>query len=141
MYYVTKLYGFVSGNILSRYLIAGGTAAFVDLAILFALRHIFGITHIVLWSVVAFLLAFFVSFYFQKLWTFQDNNSDKVHRQMFIYLLVQLFSLLLNTLAFDLLVHKFNIHYLTSQIIIGIFIAVSNFTLYRLLIFKKKITP
>jgi putative flippase GtrA len=120
-----------------KYLIAGGTAAFVDLALLFVLTHYFGLHY--LWSAsLAFLLAFFVSFFLQKFWTFRDSNRETMNKQMFQYLVTALINLALNSAIMFLLVSVFGLWYMLAQMIAGGTIALWSFLIYHFLIFNKK---
>ncbi|MBA3047018.1 glycosyltransferase [Patescibacteria group bacterium] len=130
-----------------KYVISGGTAAFVDLALLYALTDIFGVYYLLSASM-AFLVAFFISFYLQKFWTFRDNSNKQIYQQMFLYLFVGIVNLGINTAGMYILVEhifsellylgKFNITYVLSQVIMGGIIAVGSFLVYRFVIFKKR---
>src|SRR3989344_1493750 len=65
---------------LLRYLAAGSCAAVVDFVFLYVITDILGV-HYLLASILAFLVAFVVSFTLQKFWTFQDHSTDRVHTQ------------------------------------------------------------
>lgn len=117
-----------------RYLISGGTAAIVDLAILYLLTDIMGVWYLFS-AVLAFIIAFVVSFVLQKYWTFANHSNDKIHSQILIYLTVALINLGLNTLGVFVFVHYFVFHYLTAQIIVSAIIAIESYFIYHF-IFK-----
>jgi len=117
-----------------RYVISGGTAAFVDLSLLYVFTDIFGIWYI-LSSIVAFLIAFIVSFTLQKFWTFKDNSRENISSQVIIYLVVTSLNLGLNTLGIYAFVHYLTFYYLAAQIIVSLFIAVESYFVYHL-VFK-----
>ena len=71
---------------IGRYLIAGGTAAFTNIALLFVFTDFLGIWYIAS-AIMAFILAFIVSFTLQKYWTFQDTTG-KWQLQLPFYLTV-----------------------------------------------------
>ncbi len=119
-----------------KYFIAGTTAAFVNLSVLYFLTDILGFWYIFS-TTISFIFAFFVSFYLQKFWTFRDNNREKERKQATIYLLVNIGNLFLNAAGMYLLVEAFHMWYILAQIITGIFIAMSSFVIYRFIIFKK----
>lgn len=119
-----------------KYLISGGTAAAVNLLLLYFFTSILGIWYVIS-AVLAFSLAFIVSFVFQKFWTFEDHSTDGVHVQAASYLLVALVNLCLNTLLIYFFVEFFGIHYLVAQIIASISIACESFFVYRRFIFKR----
>ncbi len=114
-----------------RYIISGGTAAVVDLVLLYLLTDVFGVWYITS-SIIAFLVSFIVSFTLQKFWTFNDRSTDKIHSQAIIYLIVTSINLGLNTVGIFAFVHYFGFHYLASQIIVSILIAFESFYVYHL---------
>jgi putative flippase GtrA len=119
-----------------KYVIAGGTAAAVDIGILYILTDLAHIWYL-LSAVLAFAVAFVVSFTLQKFWTFRDRSTENLHAQAGLYLAVALFNLCLNTALMYLLVDIFDIWYVFSQIFVGIFIASFSFFIYRIFVFKQ----
>ena len=119
-----------------RYLIAGGIAAGTDLGFLYVFTDVLGIWYL-LSAVLAFLIAFVVSFVLQKFWTFGDKNTDVWKSQAALYFIVTSTNLGLNTLLMYLFVDQFGIHYLLSQIIISAGIACESFFVYQIFIFRK----
>lgn len=121
-----------------KYLISGSTAAFVDLGLLFLFTDVFGVWYL-LSAIIAFIFAFFTSFYLQKFWTFSDSRTEGMTRQMTIYFVVAVANLILNTALMYVCVDFIGLHYLISQIIVALLIACGSFFVYRNLIFKKNI--
>lgn len=119
-----------------KYLFAGGLAALTDFAILFLLVDVIHIWYVTS-SVLAFAIAFGVSFYLQKFWTFRDGDLDKIYKQLAVYLAVGLANLGLNTLFIYILVDKFGLWYMLAQVLISGVIAIWSFLIYKFLIFKK----
>lgn len=117
-----------------KFLISGGSAAVVDLGLLYVFTDIFHIWYL-LSAVLAFLAAFAVSFSLQKFWTFNDRSLDVIHKQLGMYLVLALFGLGVNTLAMYILVDHAGLHYLAAQILTSAFIAVGNFFAYKHFIF------
>ena len=130
-----KLLKFLEGKILIRYLIAGSTAASVDLLFLHLFTDFFGIWY-VFSSVLAFIIAFFVSFFLQKYWTFKNKENKSRGKQMVYYFLIALMNLLLNSLGMYLIVEGTHLHYLIAQIFMGMAIAVESFIIYQIFVFK-----
>ena len=121
---------------LLRYLAAGGTAAIVDIGLLYVFTDLFNIHY--LWSAVwAFVGAFFVSFLLQKFWTFQDTNTDRMHVQMALYLFIALLNLLLNTFLMYLFVDKVHMWYIAAQILASGLIACESFFISRMMFSRK----
>jgi len=122
---------------LVKFIIAGGLSAFVNFAVLYFLTDIINVWYLAS-SVVAFILSFFVSFFLQKFWTFEDGSKDIIYRQLSIYLLIALLGLLFNTLFMYLLVDRLKLWYMLAQFFISGFIAICNFIAYKTFVFKKK---
>lgn len=118
-----------------KFLIAGGTAAATDLTLLYVLTDVYHVWYL-LSAILAFAIAFGVSFTLQKFWTFDDQSVDGIHAQLGMYLIIALIGLGLNTLAMFALVDHIGLHYIVAQILASAFIAVGNFFAYKHLIFK-----
>ncbi|MEK7575040.1 MAG: GtrA family protein [Patescibacteria group bacterium] len=119
-----------------KYLISGGTAAIVNLGLLYLFTDIFGVWYITS-GIVAFAAGFIVSFVFQKFWTFTDKSTENIHIQASAYLVAGIVNLGLNTLSIYLFVTYAGFHYLLAQIVAGVIIACESFFVYKYLIFKK----
>lgn len=119
-----------------RFLISGGSAAFTNLGLLYVFTDLCKIWYI-LSAVMAFIVAFIVSFSLQKLWVFGDRSTQDMHRQLVIYLIVALINLGLNTLFLYALVEYAHVHYLIAQVITSAALAFESFFAYKFLIFKK----
>lgn len=117
-----------------RYLIGGGTSAFVNLSIFTFLYYFFQI-HYIVSSIIAFAIAFFVSLTFHKFWTFRDHSTDKIHVQGFLYLLSSLFGLSINTLILYACVDYFHLVPLVGQVIAGGLTACCTFFISKFYIF------
>jgi len=119
-----------------KYLIAGGTAAFVDLSLLYFFTDILGLWYL-LSACLAFAAAFFVSFFLQKFWTFRDNDQERIYRQMGVYLAVALANLALNAALMYVLVDGFKVWYMLAQFVISGVIACESYLIYRIFIFNQ----
>lgn len=124
-------------KIFIKFIISGGIAGFIDLSLLYILTDILNIWYL-LSAGLAFIIAFFVSFTLQKFWTFRDNNRKKFYQQISLYFIVGVMNLFLNTGGMYLLVDRFKIWYLLAQVIIGGFLGINSFLIYKFIIFKKK---
>ncbi len=122
---------------LLRFVISGGMATTVNLGVLFALTHLFSLWYI-LSSVIAFMVAFFVSFMMQKFWTFEDSSKTHLQSQAFIYFSIILVGLGVNTALIYSFVEYAHLHYLAAQLISGLFIAVMNYFSYKHLVFRER---
>jgi putative flippase GtrA len=119
-----------------KFFISGGTAAATDIILLFLFTDIFNI-HYLISAGMAFIIAFFVSFFLQKFWSFRDDTTDKIYKQMSQYFAVGLTNLLINTMGMYFLVEIIKINYILAQIVMGGLIACISFILYRYIIFRK----
>ncbi|HEY4511363.1 MAG TPA: GtrA family protein [Candidatus Paceibacterota bacterium] len=118
-----------------KYVIAGGTAAVVDVGFLYVFTDVLDIWYITS-AIIAFVFAFCISFTLQKFWTFRDDRTTDMHIQVGKYFLVALVNLALNTALMYVLVDRFGIWYILSQIIIGLSIAVGSYFVYKKIIFR-----
>lgn len=121
-----------------RYLISGGTAAAVNLALLFVLVHFFGVWYLMA-AVVAFIAGICVSFILQKFFTFSDYTRHRINEQTAFHLGLQVFNLGVNTLLMYVGVDLLGIQYLISQILIGSIMAFYNFLVYKYLVFTPNV--
>jgi putative flippase GtrA len=126
-----------------RYLISGGTAAFVDLFLLHIFDAYFGFHYLISVNL-AFIIAFFVSFSMQKHWTFKDSNNKDVKKQIIKYFIVSIINVFINSIFISLLLHINIIPELpiirplvAAQIIASIIIAFESFVIYRFFIFNR----
>lgn len=119
-----------------KYVIAGGSAAAVNLGLLFLLTEYANIYYLYS-AVISFTAALFVSFVLQKFWTFGDDRRDIMHWQMAGYLLVALGNVLCNTLLIFLFVEFLHLWYLLAAILAGGMLAVITYFIYRNVIFAE----
>ncbi|MFA5889116.1 MAG: GtrA family protein [Candidatus Paceibacterota bacterium] len=132
-------FGLVDRHIIIRYVISGGTSAFVNLSLFSLFLYIFQI-HYIISSVIAFTFGFLVSLILQKFWTFRDHSTDNIHVQSFLYLLNSLFGLCVNTLVLYISVHYLGFMPLIGQIIAGICTALCTFQISRRYVFNQPTT-
>lgn len=118
-----------------KFIISGGVATFTDLALLYVLTNYAGYWYLFS-AILAFIAAFFVSFFLQKFWTFRDNGREKMYSQMTRYFIVGSINLAINTLGMYLVVDIFGIWYLLAQIIVSAVIAFESFLIYKYAIFN-----
>jgi putative flippase GtrA len=131
-YIINKIY---QHKLYVKYVIAGGTAAMTDFALLFILTDFFHVWYIVS-ATLAFIVAFFVSFFLQKFWTFRDNSRDKMYKQMAMYLGVGATNTCLKAGGMYVLVDYFYLWYILAQAVMAIVLALGSFVIYRFVIFK-----
>ncbi|MFZ2621026.1 MAG: GtrA family protein [Minisyncoccia bacterium] len=128
--------GILDNNVGLRFFLSGGTAGVADLIALYFLHNIFGFYYL-LSAIVAFILAFGVSFTLHKFWTFK-SHEEETHRQIVSYFMTSLFGLFLNTTLMYVFVDYFHINVLLSQVIVGLLVACVSFFISRNIVFKYK---
>lgn len=124
----------------AKYITAGGTAAAVDLGLLYLLTDIARL-HYLVSATLAFIVAFWVSFILQKFWTFGDDTRDRIHTQAVVYFVIAVANVGVNALLMYLFVSVFGIWYFLAQIIAGALIACYSFLIYRRFVFRTQIHP
>lgn len=134
----------VMKNTLVKYIISGCTAALVNLTTLHFLDVYSGF-HYLLSVNIAFITAFFISFFMQKYWTFSDNRKDKTGLQLIKYFSISVINVFLNSFLIYLLVSKIEIpgilflrQVVLAQILSAIIVAIESYFVYKILIFDKK---
>lgn len=118
-----------------KFLVSGGLATFTNLAILYIMVDFIGIWY--LFSAgAAFVISFFVSFSLQKFWTFGNLHKDLIIKQMTLYLLLAGINFVANIFFMWLLVEIFHWWYMLAQTVIYLLMSVSNYLIYKFIIFK-----
>lgn len=112
-----------------RFVAVGGSAAVVNVALLYILTDGLGVWYLAS-EVVAFSAALAVNFFLQKFWTF-ENPHEGVARQGLLFILINLGNLALNTLILYLLVSEAHLWYIAAQLLASAVIAVESYFLYR----------
>ena len=119
-----------------RYFICGTIAASTNIGLLYVFTDIAGIWYLYS-SILAFLIALFVSFSLQKFVVFKDTKTNGIHYQFGKYFIVAIFGIVTNTAIMFICVDVFGIWYILAQIIAGFFVMIQNFILYKFFIFNK----
>jgi len=122
---------------LARYVISGGTAATVNLILLYVLTDYLAIWYLFS-TMLSYVISFFVSFFLQKFWTFRDSRRDQINKQLVIYAGIAGFGLGFNVLLMYFLVDILHIWYMFSQIIVGFILAFCNFLFYKFFVFNQE---
>ena len=115
-----------------KYGISGGCAAVANIGTLYVLTE-YAHVYYLLSAVIAFVVAFFVSFPLQKFWTFDNRETSKMHTQMGVYLLVSVCNMICNAALLFLLVEEFHVWYIGAEISVALLLAVVTFFVYRVI--------
>lgn len=117
-----------------RYLIAGGLATLTNLVILYLLTSGVGLWYIYS-SIISLSTATVVSFVLQKLWTFKNFDSSRVHVQLPLHIALALSNIVINAMLLYVFVEWIHIWYLIAQIFAGAMLACMNYFVYKHVIF------
>ncbi len=120
-----------------KFIMSGFIATAVDLAVLYACHGLLGI-NVIVSTTVAYILSFWVSFYLQKFWTFNNQNRQGMYKQVGLYSIIAFINLNLNGYLMHLGVNNFHIYYLFSQVAVSLLIGVESYLIYKFVIFRKK---
>ncbi len=121
-----------------RFILSGGTAAFVNLFLLYLLTEWVGLYYLTS-VVISFLAAVCVSFILQKFWTFSDVLDPSSNIQISVFFLVSVINACINTWLVYNFVEHLNIYYLIAQFISSGIIAIESYFIYKNYVFKKLI--
>jgi putative flippase GtrA len=122
-----------------RYVGAGAVGAVTNLVVFYVLIDMFSFWYVAA-SICSFLAALGVSFTVQKFFTFRDRSTDAMMKQMSLFAIVALFSLLLNVAILYFLVDIVGLYHLAGQILTMIIVAVFSFVMYERFIFREEVT-
>jgi putative flippase GtrA len=113
-----------------RFIVSGGLAAVVNIAMLYILTEYAGIWYVIS-AALAFITAFFVSFALQKYWAFRNRRMQGTQTQLMLHLLTAVINLCLNVLLIYVIVEYAGVWYILAQIIAAIVIAFESFFAFR----------
>ncbi|KKU82109.1 MAG: hypothetical protein UY07_C0003G0010 [Parcubacteria group bacterium GW2011_GWA1_47_8] len=123
---------------LMRYLFAGLLAFTTNLSLFFMFINYFNMWYLTA-STLAFILSVIVSFLAQKLVTFRDKTTDRVHHQAAMYITIALFNVAANGGFMFSFVDLVYMPYMFAQVLSAGIIAVWSLAVYRYVIFKHAI--
>lgn len=121
---------------IGKFIFSGGTASLTSLAILFLLTHFLGFWYLVS-SVVAFFVSTTLNFILQKYFTFRDFSQEDTVRKAWFFFLNGILDMSLNAVSMYLLVDGLGVWYMLAQCIVIGTLAVKNYLVFKMYIFKK----
>jgi putative flippase GtrA len=124
---------------ITRYLVAGSTAAGATFFTVYFLTDIIGLWYL-LSSVLAFFVGVIISFTLQKYWTFRGEQAKQTRHQLILFISFAAFGMAINAAGMYLLVDKIHLWYMIAQFITAAGIAAMNYFVYQSVIFKHKTT-
>jgi putative flippase GtrA len=119
----------MSKKVLS-FFISGGIGALSNIVILILCTDFFHLWYL-LSSMIAFGISTMISFILQKRITFKDFANEGVYNKFFIFTLIALFNLAINTTFVYLFTDIMDIYYVISQVFSSLIIAGWSFFIYR----------
>lgn len=120
---------------LVKYVISGCLAAIASISTAFVLTDLLGVWYLVS-TTAGFVSGVITSFLLQKFWTFEDRSIEKIKAQFFLYFLVVLAALLLNTFFVYVFVEYAKLWYILAQILAGGIVIGFNFFFYQRIVFR-----
>lgn len=118
-----------------RYGVVGGFGTVIHLVIIFLFVEYFKLTPIVS-SVAGFFIVLVVSYFLNRLWTFQANTKTKF--QFIKYVIVSLIGLVINISIMYITIDILLWPYLLGAITMSFFVALTNFILNQVWTFNNK---
>ncbi len=123
--------------ILLRFIGAGIIGTAVHFGVLALFFEVFDFT-VIPGTTISFITAWSVSFLLQKHWTFQNNDHERLIRQILSYVAIAVLNIFVNALLMHIFVNELEHHYLLGQLFTTAIIAAESFVLYRLVVFPQK---
>ncbi len=122
-----------------HYLVAGIIGFSVNIGALYLLTDYLKVWYLAS-SILAYTIAFSVSFVLQKFWTFKVSSFENLKKEITIYFIVFILGNLVNTALIYLFVEYIKLHYIVGAVLSNILIAAINFFLYKNIVFKNNLT-
>jgi len=117
-----------------RYVFSGGTAAAIDVILLYVLVAYFDVYYLAA-ATFAMTMSFIARFLLQKFVTFQDHDHSEEKRQFAYYSTLYFASLAATNALLYLFVEKLNFWLIPSQIVSILLIACACYFIYKIFIF------
>lgn len=121
---------------LAKFAVSGGSAMTLAIALLYLFTDIFRIWYLAS-SALAFVISVFYNFLLQKFWTFSGNQARGARQQLVMFFTISSVNLAVNATGMYFLVDIIKLWYLLSQVIMSALLAISNFFIYRSVVFKE----
>jgi putative flippase GtrA len=121
---------------LIKFLISGGSAAFLEYAMFVLLVSMFGQKYILLIQAISFLSGFILSFSLNKYWVFSNSNSGKTYLELGKYAILAAINLVISGLLILLLVENIQQNIYVSKVLVMVIIATWNYFVFQKIIFK-----
>ncbi len=123
-----------------RYLISGGTSAFIHISTVFITTHFFNWWYLYA-TCLGFLLAVSVNFLLQKFWTFKSKSTRGVARQTASFVVVSIFNFFLNSALMYVVVGRIGLWPVVGQFVVSGLIAFESFIVYSFIFRVRGTSP
>ncbi|HVT75323.1 MAG TPA: GtrA family protein [Candidatus Paceibacterota bacterium] len=123
-----------------RYVFSGGTAAALDVFILYALVTYFNVYYLAA-ATFAMTISFIARFLLQKFIAFQNEDKAEEKRQFAAYSILYFASLWATNAMLYFFVEKLRMQITLAQILAIFLFAVVSYFVYKFIIFRKKAIP
>lgn len=120
----------------ARFIVSGVLATTLDIGLLYAGTEFLGMHYLVAASL-ALVIAYTLSFFLQKRWTFRKEDNDRLLRQALGYAGFVLCSIALNALLLWFFVHELFLWYIAAQLVVSVFIALVSYVVYKNVLFGR----
>ncbi|EXI87574.1 MAG: GtrA-like protein [Candidatus Accumulibacter regalis] len=124
----------------TQYVLVGGLAFAVDFVALFVLTEYGGI-HYLASAAISFSMGLIISYLLCIAWVFDYRALKNRAHEFFLFFLVGMAGLVLNTLLLFVFTESFGLHYLLSKLVAAALILLFNFSLRRSLLFSVRKRP
>jgi len=109
-----------------RFCVAGAAGVIAYYTALYGLTEYLGVWYVTS-AVIGFILNTGLNFTLQKLWTFQNKETQMVGRQLVLYVAMTVSFLIGNTASLYLMVQYLHMWYIGAQIILTVVISILSF--------------
>ncbi|MFH0890662.1 MAG: GtrA family protein [Candidatus Liptonbacteria bacterium] len=109
-----------------RFCIAGAAGVIAYYTALYGLTEYLGVWYVAS-AVIGFILNTGLNFILQKLWTFQNKETQMVGRQLTLYVAMTVSFLIGNTVSLYLMVQYLHMWYIGAQMILTVVISILSF--------------
>ena len=121
---------------LTRFSLVGVINTLIDFLIFTLFNGFIGLNYIAS-QILGYSFGVANSFVLNKKWTFSKSNSNKKTKdELFQFIVVNLFSLLITLITINFLVGSLNINVYISKIIVTFIAQITNFLCYKLWVFN-----
>ncbi|MGH4121469.1 MAG: GtrA family protein [Clostridium sp.] len=121
---------------LSRFSLVGVSNTLIDFLIFTLFNGFIGLNYIAS-QIVGYSFGVANSFVLNKKWTFSMSNSNKkTNNELFQFIVVNLFSLLITLITMNFSVKNLDINVYVSKVIVTFIAQIANFLCYKLWVFN-----